>query len=147
MTGIGWSTLVSSLLAQGTPVRFTAPGRSMAPTIADGETITVWPLDENDRPARGEVVLAQVADRLVAHRIIEIRPAAQETWFVLRGDAQGQATDIVPRRAILGRVLVPQRVCRKPFTARERLATAVQVFRQRCTPLKTFFEKLSENIL
>ncbi|QUW01580.1 S24/S26 family peptidase [Chloracidobacterium sp. MS 40/45] len=144
MTNAGWTTLVRSLLAQGLPVRFTAPGRSMAPTIADGETITVRPLSADDRPECGEVVLAQVDDRLIAHRIVEMHPAADgtwdDTWFVLRGDAQGQATDVVPRRAILGCVVLPPRSCRA------RLAGAVWRLRQRCARWKPFLKPVLEKM-
>ncbi len=141
MTDVGWTTLVRSLLAQGVPVRFTAPGRSMAPTIADGETITVRPLAADDQPECGEVVLAEVAGRLIAHRIVEIRSAAGDTWFVLRGDAQGQVTDVVPRRAILGRVHLPPRSCRVRFTP------AVRWFRQRCAMWKPFLKPVLEKML
>ncbi len=141
MTNTCWTTLVRSLLAQGVPVRFTAPGRSMAPTIADGETITVWPLAADDRPECGEVVLAQVDGRLIAHRIVEIRSAADGTWFVLRGDAQGQVTDVVPRRALLGRVPLP------PHSCRARFAPAVRWFRQRCAMWKPFLKPVLEKML
>jgi len=141
VTNACWTTLVRSLLAQGVPVRFTAPGRSMAPTIADGEAITVWPLGADEQPGRGEIVLAQVAGRLIAHRIIEIRSTANDTWFVLRGDAQGQATDVVPRRAILGRVVLPPRSCRA------RLAGAVRRFGQHCARWKFFLKPVLEKTL
>ncbi len=144
MTNTCWTTLVRSLLAQGVPVRFTALGRSMAPTIADGETITVRPLAADDQPECGEVVLAQVDGRLIAHRIVEIRSAADDTrdatWFVLRGDAQGQVTDIVPRRDILGRVHLPPRSCRVRFTP------AVRWFRQRCAMWKPFLKPVLEKM-
>jgi hypothetical protein len=106
----------------------------MAPTIADGETITVRPLGADEQPGRGEIVLAQVDGRLIAHRIIAVRSAADDTWFVLRGDAQGQATDVVPRRAILGCVVLPPRSCRA------RLAGAVWRLRQRCARWKPFLK-------
>ncbi len=141
MTNACWTTLVRSLLAQGVPVRFTAPGRSMAPTIADGETITVRPLAADDQPECGEVVLAQVDGRLIAHRIVEIRSAADDTCFVLRGDAQGQVTDVVPRRAILGRVPLPPRSCRVRF------APAVRWLRQRCAMWKPFLKPVLEKML
>ncbi|WP_058865764.1 S24/S26 family peptidase [Chloracidobacterium thermophilum] len=145
MTDVCWTTLVRSLLAQGCPVRFTAPGRSMAPTIADGETITVRPLGADEQPGHGEIVLAQVDDRLIAHRIVEMHPAADgtwdDTWFVLRGDAQGQATDVVPRRAILGRVLLPPRSCRAW------LAGAVWRLRQQCAQWKPFLKPVLEKML
>ncbi|MGQ9897999.1 MAG: S26 family signal peptidase [Acidobacteriota bacterium] len=114
--------LVAELLQSGIPVRFRAPGQSMAPTITDGSVITVEPLDGDAPVAIGEVVLVRREGRLIAHRIVAIRQLGDGVWLLLRGDAQRQTADFVPRRAVLGRLALPE-----PAPGR-RLMRAIQPF-------------------
>lgn len=113
MTRLGWTPLVVDLLRRGCAVRFRAPGRSMEPTIADGAEIVVEPAPP-DAPIRiGDIVLARVGERLIAHRVIAVESgrSGAEARFWLRGDAQASVADCVMRPAILGKVKSVPAVC------------------------------------
>lgn len=110
MTRLGWTPLVVDLLRRGCAVRFRAPGRSMEPTIPDGAEILVEPAPPDAPVQIGDVVLACVGERLIAHRVIAVESerSGAEARFWLRGDAQASVADCVMRPAILGKVkLVP----------------------------------------
>jgi hypothetical protein len=62
----------TELLRQGQSVRFRAPGRSMYPTIKEGETIRVEPLAPFDIK-RGDILLYIVGRKVVAHRVVSIK--------------------------------------------------------------------------
>jgi hypothetical protein len=63
--------LITDLLSHGYGVRFRAPGRSMYPTIREGETITVHPVEPcNVKP--GDILLYLVDKRVIAHRLVSI---------------------------------------------------------------------------
>ena len=100
--------LVVDLLRQGYAVRFRAPGQSMAPTIPNDTVITVEPLAADAPIDVGDVVLARINTRLIAHRVIGVEGQGTAAQFRLRGDAQASVVDCVARRAILGRLLYLQ---------------------------------------
>jgi len=60
------------LLRQGKSVRFRAPGRSMHPTIKEGETIRVEPIAPFDIK-RGDILLYIVGRKVIAHRVVRIK--------------------------------------------------------------------------
>jgi hypothetical protein len=62
----------TELLRQGQSVRFRAPGRSMHPTIKEGETIRVEPIAPFDIK-RGDILLYLVGRKVVAHRVVSIK--------------------------------------------------------------------------
>jgi hypothetical protein len=63
--------LITELLQGGFAVKFKACGRSMQPTIYEGETITVEPTDPvNVR--EGDIVLYRQNSRIIAHRVLRI---------------------------------------------------------------------------
>ena len=62
----------TELLRQGQSVRFRAPGRSMHPTIKEGETIRVEPIAPFDIK-RGDILLYIVGRKIVAHRVVSIK--------------------------------------------------------------------------
>ena len=62
------------LLCRGHRVRFSAPGRSMHPTIREGETITVEPLDPRD-VKKGDIILYRSNSGVTAHRVVCIEKA------------------------------------------------------------------------
>ncbi|OYT69977.1 MAG: hypothetical protein CFK52_12380 [Chloracidobacterium sp. CP2_5A] len=120
MTGFRLETLAIDLLRHGRAVRFCAPGRSMEPTIADGAVIVVEPLAEDAPIQVGDVVLARIGNRLIAHRVFAVEGDGQKARLRLRGDAQPSREDVVDRSAALGRVVeadAPPRLGRllRPF--------------------------------
>jgi hypothetical protein len=101
--------VVEELLREGHPVRFSAPGWSMHPTIRHGEIITVAPLGRS--PVRaGDVVLYRRGRAAIAHRVIRVRSAAgRSAGFVLRGDAAHCCDRPIALGQVLGRVLSVER--------------------------------------
>lgn len=101
--------VASDLLRQGLGVRFCATGRSMQPTIWEGEPITVEPVScESVR--RGDIILCQIETALIAHRVERVvlrngRPLE----FILRGDAALQCDQPVAPDQVLGRVVRVER--------------------------------------
>jgi hypothetical protein len=97
------------LLSNGHTIRFTAEGWSMYPTIRDGETVDVAPIDPA-RIRRGDVLLCRLGSGTVAHRVIDFdRTAATVSAIVLRGDAAFAPDPPLTARDILGQVIATTR--------------------------------------
>ena len=127
--------IASELLERGHSVRFQAPGRSMHPTIKEGETITVKPVEP--RAVRtGDIILYRMKTGVIAHRVIRIeqkatsgeamfkaertipktRPSTSQSssrspqhLFLLRGDASINCDRPVEGGQILGKVVSVER--------------------------------------
>ena len=67
--------ITAELLEGGHSIRFRAPGRSMLPTIKEGEAITVEPV-ELSAVRTGDIILYRNGNSVIAHRVVQIR---QET--------------------------------------------------------------------
>lgn len=102
------SEIVAGLLEQNTPVRFQACGPSMHPTIRDGETVQVVPVD-GWPPAPGGIYLCRIHDRLVLHRLAR----RKGDCFVFRGDASLRGDDRAGREQIIGRAVSVRRGTRE----------------------------------
>ena len=98
--------LTTELLSQGTTVHFRPSGRSMYPSIREGELITVEPVQASDvKPA--DVVLYRSERGLIAHRVVCSSQDARV--FRLQGDASLSCDEPVEAHRILGRVVGVQR--------------------------------------
>lgn len=91
--------LTSELFAGGYGLRFQAVGRSMLPTIEDGEIVHVVPVAA-DMLRIGDIVLLRSGEQFKAHRII--RKHGQR--FVTRGDAGVESDGEIRCDQILGRI-------------------------------------------
>ena len=119
--------LTTELLSQGTTVRFRPSGRSMYPSIREGELVTVEPVVASD-VTLGDIVLYHSQRGLIAHRVIQVnRSQAQlnayraagfslrasssqdARAFRLRGDASLSCDQPVEADQILGRVIRVER--------------------------------------
>ena len=98
-------------------MRFRADGRSMYPTIKDGEAITVTPV-EPSHVKRGDIILCRFERGVVAHRVLRIakRKASRShkdfvltTFFILRGDAAIACDEPVEPQQVLGKVISVER--------------------------------------
>jgi signal peptidase I len=97
--------LASELLVSGYAVRFAVAGTSMFPTIHDGDTVVVAPVDPT-RIASGDIVLYRQLDRPIVHRVREIRRSADSaSVLVVRGDATAECDAAVGLQQVLGRVV------------------------------------------
>jgi hypothetical protein len=104
-----FSDVVESLLSRGIRVRFRAAGKSMLPTVRDGEHLIVAPVSSREI-VRGDVVLCETWRGPVAHRVEAIETnAAGARLFLLRGDASLSRDRPVPASALLGRVVGVER--------------------------------------
>ncbi|MGH9517312.1 MAG: S24/S26 family peptidase [Terriglobales bacterium] len=91
--------LTSDLIAGGYGLRFQAVGRSMLPTIQDGEIVHIKPVAP-DMLKIGDIVLLRTGEQFKAHRII--RKCGQ--CFITRGDAGVDTDGEIRCDQILGRV-------------------------------------------
>jgi hypothetical protein len=91
--------LTSELIAGGYGLRFQAVGRSMLPTIQDGEIVHVKPV-ASDMLRIGDIVLLRTGEQFKAHRIISKR----DQCFITRGDAGVDTDGEIRGDQILGRV-------------------------------------------
>ena len=99
--------LTTELLSQGTTVHFRPSGRSMYPSIREGELITVEPVEVSDVKL-GDIVLYRSERGPIAHRVVEIA-SRDALVFRLRGDASLSCDQPVAGRQILGRVTAVER--------------------------------------
>jgi signal peptidase I len=97
------------LLREGYPIRFCATGQSMKPTIRDGETIIIEPV-EAEKIQRGDIILYRTRRGVIAHRV------ANTQWddngqprFILRGDSAASYDQPIAASDILGRVTAVER--------------------------------------
>ena len=118
-----FSDVSAELLRRGARVRFRATGRSMEPTIHEGEAITVEPV----APAavtRGDILLYRWERGVIAHRVIRIARTnggaipqssvlSPQSSFVLRGDASVSYDCPVEPEQVLGRVVAVERAGRR----------------------------------
>jgi signal peptidase I len=95
-----FSDLVRDFLSLGTPLVFTARGRSMAPFILDGDPVLVRP--RNSELRVGDVILMRTGGhQFLLHRII--KKGAE--GVVTRGDACSSVDDMCPYEDILGKAV------------------------------------------
>ena len=99
--------LTTELLSQGATVRFRPSGRSMYPSIREGELITVEPVRASDVKL-ADIVLYRSERGPIAHRVVEIA-SRDARIFRLRGDASLSCDQPVAGRQILGRVTAVER--------------------------------------
>lgn len=135
--------LIGELLGRGRRVRFRVHGKSMHPTINDGEMVTVEPV----KPSvvkQGDIILYRNPKGLIAHRVVAIagpggkgptfRPPSSglsaDYLFLLRGDASRSCDSPVESSQILGRVVSVERDGRSSELAgrRAKIWHTVRVF-------------------
>jgi hypothetical protein len=108
-SGGRFTSVVDSLLDDGLSVRFRAGGRSMTPTVRDGEYLIVAPVD----PARvkvGDVVFCHLRRGPIAHRVCAIEPRSDGSrHFILYGDASLGRDPLVASDQLRGQVVGVER--------------------------------------
>src|ERR1035438_2323686 len=100
-----FGALIQSLLSEGLGFRFRACGRSMQPTIQDGEILHVKPVSvENLR--KGDIVLFADRSNYKAHRLLWID--WEQGAFIARGDAGTVADGALGTGQIVGQVVAKE---------------------------------------
>ena len=95
--------LLADLLGRGLTCSTRMRGRSMRPTIQDGDVVTLQPPPARLRP--GEIVLfLSAAGRPLCHRLIRLRRREGQPWVQTWGDASPHPDLPVPLTSVLGRV-------------------------------------------
>lgn len=108
-----FTSAAADLLKAGYDLRFRATGRSMLPTIADGEVITVEQIAAGDVGV-GDIVLYATQGSVIAHRVQRIeRDRGRVVFLRLRGDASEGCDEPVLPSQVLGRVVTVEREGRK----------------------------------
>ena len=100
--------IATELLERGHSVRFQAPGRSMHPTIKEGESITVEPV-EPPAVRTGDIILYRTKTGVIAHRVIRIEQKATSSeaifkaeWPILKGrPSLSQSSSLSPQHLFL----------------------------------------------
>ena len=95
-----FSDFAAELLRKGIQLRFQAKGRSMLPTINDGDLLYVESVNMLKFKV-GDIVLCKVGREFKAHRII----SKHGQTFVTRGDAGGEPDGEVELDRIVGKVV------------------------------------------
>ena len=101
--------LTTQLLRDGQSVRFRAPGRSMYPTIREGEAITVEPILPSEVKV-GDIILYRSDDGVIAHRVARIERGENDgRRFILRADTWGEYDEPVHADQVMGKVVSTER--------------------------------------
>jgi hypothetical protein len=132
-----FNNLIADLLSRGFSVRFQAKGKSMQPTIQEGEGIEVAPV-EPSQIKQGDIILYQIQSTPIAHRVVAINgvrgkgsgvrnhrssildllsssvcrhsSALNPRYaFILRGDSSVSCDKAVAPQQILGKVVSVER--------------------------------------
>lgn len=94
-------------------MRFRAGGRSMTPTIDDGEVLIVAPATAHEVDV-ADVVFCRTRSRSVAHRVLSINGgAAGQPQLTLCGDASLELDRPVTAEQVRGRVIAVERAGRR----------------------------------
>ena len=92
-------TIIEQLLRRRTPATFRAGGPSMNPTIRDGESVRIRPLQAGDPPP-GAVALYRKHDRLILHRLLCRDP--ETGAFLAAADAAAAGGEWIAEADLLG---------------------------------------------
>ena len=97
--------LARGLVSNGLGFRFQAHGRSMQPTILDGEILHVKPVSAGNL-RKGDIVLFADRTNYKAHRLIAVD--RDQRVFITRGDAGTETDGALEASQILGRVVAKE---------------------------------------
>src|SRR5436305_8138287 len=95
--------VTSELVANGLGFRFQATGRSMLPTIQDGEMLHVRPVAWRSVKV-ADIVLFRDGAEFKAHRVIR----KTGDLLVTRGDSSWQADSAIRRGQIVGKIVAKE---------------------------------------
>ena len=131
LKGVDYEDIANGVLQNGHNLRFRAHGRSMWPSIQDGDMVEIQPVGEK-RIRKGDVVLFNPrteCDNLIVHRVTKIRTENDVTRYTTQGDALYYPDGQITRDKVLGRVVSIEREgrLRRQNTPLARMATSTWV--------------------
>ena len=128
--------LSNEILGGGNGLRFRAWGKSMYPSIRDGDILVIEPIGTR-KVKPGEVIFYRAAGgRMVAHRVIRKFIQTDKPALVTRGDANAGKGETVYVEQVLGRVKAIERDKRK-IPINEDLSRLTHIFYLRIFPFLT----------
>ena len=95
--------LAGELLSVGLAFQFHASGRSMWPTVRDGDILQVAPVSP-EQIRRWDIVLFRCDEGFKAHRVVR----RCKKRFITRGDASLEADMVIQGEQIMGRVIAKE---------------------------------------
>jgi len=101
----GFESLVDEVLSKGDTLRFRASGISMQPFIRDGDILEIQPSGGELFRTTDIVLCKSPKGRLVAHRIVGIKPEEGRDKLIIQGDALWQLDGNIDTGEVLGRVV------------------------------------------
>ncbi len=101
----GFESLADEVLSKGDNLRFRARGISMQPFIRDGDILEIQP-NGGELFRTTDIVLCKIPKgKLVAHRIVGIKPGEGRDKLIIQGDALGLPDGYIDPGKVLGRVV------------------------------------------
>lgn len=104
--------LSKNILDKEAYLRFLAKGRSMYPTIRDGDIVNIESVKKREIRLGDVVFYRNNEERMVMHRVIKKRMYSNRVVFITRGDANRDEEEVFLNQ-ILGRVRILERKGRK----------------------------------
>ena len=119
-------TLRKEIIGQGRSVQIVASGYSMFPFLRKGDILTIDPAPI-EQIKRGDIVVYELNEKWIAHRVIQINHNTEGLEFLLRGDTCVAFDTPVNKENFIGAVTEFQRLNRqkKLNGSRRRLWTKV----------------------
>jgi hypothetical protein len=116
------------VLEQGVPAAIEVAGASMEPTIAKGAKVRVAACASGDDPRVGEIVLLATEDDgvVLLHRLMGLFDDAGRPSVLHIGDAPDSLFGVVPRTAVLGRMVGFEPPDERPVPTIDRLEGAAR---------------------
>ncbi len=101
----GFESLIDEVLSKGDTLRFRARGVSMQPFIRDGDILEIQPNGGELFRTTDIVLCKSPKGKLVAHRIVGIKPVEGRDKLIIQGDALWQLDGNIDTGDVLGRVV------------------------------------------
>ena len=101
----GFESLIDEVLSKGDTLRFRARGVSMQPFIRDGDILEIQPNGGELFRTTDIVLCKSPKGKLVAHRIVGIKPGEGHDKLIIQGDALGQPDGNIDPGDVLGKVV------------------------------------------
>jgi signal peptidase len=98
-------TLRKEIISQGRSVQIVASGYSMFPFLRKGDILTINPAPM-EQIKRGDIVVYELNEKWIAHRVIQVNHNSEGFEFLLRGDTCAAFDPPVNKENFIG--IVPE---------------------------------------
>ena len=108
LTGTQIGNVITGVLSAGASARLRVRGGSMFPSLRNDDVLIIEPVVASEL-RRGSVILACSGDRLIAHRVRNVRFDAKVTLITTRGDNRREDDHPLTAQSVVGRVVAVER--------------------------------------